>query len=290
MTTDKAHEPFDGDERNHKGHDAAHAQDGDLVGAKRAALNEVLDQLERARTKHDGDGQEERKLGRHRTRAAQQQAADDGGTGAGCTRHQRKHLEAADAQRRLPAQVLERGDGAKVQVLVIVLILDNGRSRRRKVRTGGTSARHHGARTKRTCDGHFLALAGTPILDHDKQHAVHDERQRHDGSVVEMLLHPVVERQADRRGGNTAEHDLAPQHPRIATTILSLAGRERIELVEEQHADGQNGAKLNHNQEHIPERLAHVHLDELVHQDHVTRRRNRQPFGNALDQAHEGRF
>ena len=41
VTTDKAHEPLDGDERNHKGHDAAHAQDGDLVGAKRAALNEV---------------------------------------------------------------------------------------------------------------------------------------------------------------------------------------------------------------------------------------------------------
>ena len=105
-----------------------------------------------------------------------------------------------------------------------------------------------------------------------------------------MLLHPVVERQTDRRGGNAAEHNLAPQHPGVATALLALAGRERIELMEEQHTDGQNGAELNHDQEHIPERLAHVHLDELVHQDHVTGRRNRQPFGDALDQAHEGRF
>ena len=105
-----------------------------------------------------------------------------------------------------------------------------------------------------------------------------------------MLLHPVVKRQTDRRGGNATEHNLAPQHPGVATALLALAGRKRVEIVEEQDADGQNGAKLNHDQEHIPERLAHVHLDELVHQDHVTGRRNRQPFGNALDQAHEGRF
>ena len=105
-----------------------------------------------------------------------------------------------------------------------------------------------------------------------------------------MLLHPVVERQADCRGGNAAKHNLAPQHPGVAAALLALAGRERIELMEEQHADGQNGAELNHDQEHVPERLAHVHLDELVHQDHVTGRRNRQPFGDALDQAHEGRF
>ena len=158
------------------------------------------------------------------------------------------------------------------------------------MRTGGTSTRHHSTRTKRTGNGHFLALVRAPVLDHDKQHAVHNERQRHDGSIVEMLLHPVVERQTDRRGGNAAEHNLAPQHPGVATALLTLAGRERVELMEEQHTDGQNGAELNHNQEHIPERLAHVHLDELVHQDHVTGRRNRQPFGDALDQAHEGRF
>ena len=105
-----------------------------------------------------------------------------------------------------------------------------------------------------------------------------------------MLLHPVVERQTDRRRRNAAEHNLAPQHPGVATALLALAGRERIELMEEQHTDGQNGAELNHDQEHIPERLAHVHLDELVHQDHVTGRRDGQPFGDALDQAHEGRF
>ena len=290
MTADEAHEPLDSDERNHKGHNAAHAQDGDLVGTERTALDEILDQLERTRAKHDRDGQEERKLGRHRTRAAQKQAADDGGTGARRARNQREHLEASDAQCGLPTQVLERGDGTKVQILVIALILSGSRGGRRKVRTGGTSTRHHGTRTKRTGKSGLVALVRAPVLDHDKQHAVHNERQRHDGSIVEMLLHPVVERQADRRRRNATEHNLAPQHPGVATALLALAGRERIELMEEQHTDGQNGAELNHDQEHIPERLAHVHLDELVHQDHVTGRRNRQPFGDALDQAHEDRF
>ena len=158
------------------------------------------------------------------------------------------------------------------------------------MRTGGASARHHSTRTKRTGKSGLVALVRAPVLNHDKQYAVHNERQRHDGSIIEMLLHPVVKRQTDRRGGNATEHNLAPQHPGVATALLALAGRKRVEVVEEQDADGQNGAKLNHDQEHIPERLAHVHLDELIHQDHVTGRGNRQPFGDALDQAHEGRF
>ena len=289
MTANEAHEPLDGDERNHKGHNAAHAQDSDLVGTERTALNKVLDQLERTRAKHDRDGQEERKLGRHRTRAAQKQATDDGGARARRTRHQREHLEATDAQCGLPAQVLERSDETKVQVIVIV-VCSGSRSGCGKVCASGTPTRRHGTRTKRTGKSSLLALARAPVLDHDKQHAIHDERQRHDGSIVEMLLHPVVERQADCRGGNAAEHNLAPQHPGVATALLALAGRKRVKVVEEQDANGQNGAKLDHDQEHIPERLAHVHLDELVHQDHVTSRRNGQPFGDALDQAHKGRF
>ena len=71
VTADETHKPLDGDKRNHKGHDAAHAQDGDLVGAEGATLNEVLDQLERTCAKHNGNSQEERELRRHRARAAQ---------------------------------------------------------------------------------------------------------------------------------------------------------------------------------------------------------------------------
>ena len=288
MTAHEAHKPLDGNERHHKGDDAAHAQDGDLVGAEGTALNKVLDQLERTCAKHNGNSQEERELRRHRACAAQQQAADDSGTGARCARNQRKYLEATDTQRGLPAQIFERSDGAKVQAIVIVC--GGSRSGRGKMRTSGASARHHGTRTERTGKSGLIALVRAPVLNHDKQHAVHNERQRHDGSIVEMLFHPVVERQTDRRGGNAAEHNLAPQHPGVATALLALAGRKRVKVVEEQDADGQNGAKLNHDQKHIPERLAHVHLDELVHQDHVTRRRNGQPFGDALDQTHESRF
>ena len=62
VTADEAHEPLDGDERDHKSDDAAHTQDGDLVSAEGTALDKVLDQLEGARAKHNGDGQEEREL------------------------------------------------------------------------------------------------------------------------------------------------------------------------------------------------------------------------------------
>ena len=57
--------------------------------------------------------------------------------------------------------------------------------------------------------------------------------------------------------------------------------------MEKQHADGENRAKLNHDEEHVPKRLGNVHLDELVNQDHVPGGRDGQPFGDALDESHK---
>ena len=105
-----------------------------------------------------------------------------------------------------------------------------------------------------------------------------------------MLLHEVVERKTDEGSGNASQDDLAPQAPRGGAPLRSLARRERVEVVEVHHDDGQNGTQLNDNEEHVPELLGDVELDELVDENHVARRGHRQPLGDALDEAKERRF
>ena len=105
-----------------------------------------------------------------------------------------------------------------------------------------------------------------------------------------MGLHEVVERDADDRRGYAAEHDLAPQGPGAAAPLGALRRGERVQLMEEQHADGEDGAQLDDDLEHVPELLGHVQLDELVHQDEMAGRGDGQPLGDALDDAQERGF
>ena len=105
-----------------------------------------------------------------------------------------------------------------------------------------------------------------------------------------MIFHPIVQRQADNRRRNASEHDLAPKLPRVAAPLLALAGRKRIELMKKQHADSKDCTQLNNHQKHVEKCLAHVELDKLIDQDHMTGRRDGQPFRDALDQTQEGRF
>ena len=105
-----------------------------------------------------------------------------------------------------------------------------------------------------------------------------------------MLLHEVVERDTDNRRGQAAHDYLAPQIPGGTALLSRLAKAERQQVTYEQHAYGENGAELDDDEKHVPEFLGDVQLDELVHQDHVTRRRDGQPLRDALDQAKEGGF
>ena len=157
--------------------------------------------------------------------------------------------------------------------------------------------RARGTGSGQRAGGHELhTLGGAAPLDHDERHAVCHERGGDHGRVVEVLLHPVVQRQADRRGGDAAQHDLAPELPGIAPAVLALRGAERIQLVEKQHADSQDGTELDNHEVHIDEggvarRVGvHAHLHELVHQDHMARGRDRQPLRDALDDAQQHRF
>ena len=84
MALDVIHQEADDRKAHAEGHHAAHHQHGDLgAGHDRTAQYE-LDHLEQRSTRHDRDGQIESELGHAGTGQAQQQAAHDGGTGAGC--------------------------------------------------------------------------------------------------------------------------------------------------------------------------------------------------------------
>ena len=95
---------------------------------------------------------------------------------------------------------------------------------------------------------------------------------------------------ADDRRGQAAHDDLAPQAPRGATLLARLAKAKRQQVAYEQHTYSENGAKLDDDKEHVPEFLGDVELDELVDQDHVPRRGDRQPLRDALDQTEKRGF
>ena len=50
-----------------------------------------------------------------------------------------------------------------------------------------------------------------PALDQDKSDAVNDQHQRHHNAVVQVVVHPVVQQDAQHRGGQAGNDDLEPQ-------------------------------------------------------------------------------
>ena len=106
MLLHKAHEEADSRKRYHKGYDTARKENGRLGAGERVALEEVLHQAQARGAHHNGDGQVERELRHNGARAPQDEAADDGGAGARGARHNGEHLEEADAQGRLPVEVV----------------------------------------------------------------------------------------------------------------------------------------------------------------------------------------
>ncbi len=137
---------------------------------------------------------------------------------------------------------------------------------------------------------HGLGLAqalAVAALEHDEDDAVQDEHRGHDDLVVEVLVYPIIEREAEDRGGNATDHDHPPQPPRALLLGRALARREGVELVEVQDEHGEDGADLDHHEEQGEELFRYLQLDELVDEDHVAGRRDGKPFGDALDDADE---
>ena len=148
--------------------------------------------------------------------------------------------------------------------------------------------------------GHRGAAA---VVHHQEQHAVQDQRGGHHGGVVQMLIQPVVQRQADDGRGHAGDEDQPPKPPdvqpqpgnQLLAQVRALGGRlvglaEGPQFVKVQHHHGQNGTQLDDYPEHTHKCIAQLELNDLLQQDHVAGAGDGQPFGDALHDAHEHRL
>ena len=110
-------------------------------------------------------------------------------------------------------------------------------------------------------------------------------------AVVEVLLHKVVERDADERRRQARKHDLAPERPRGAPALATLARAKRVELVEEQHAHPQGWAPswITTRNMFMNSSLTFSLMNSST-KIMWPRARDGQPLGDALDQAEKCRF
>ena len=123
------------------------------------------------------------------------------------------------------------------------------------------------------------------VLHIEEPKAIDDQSSGHHPGGHEVLIHPVVQGQAHHRRGDAGQHHLAPQVPSVPLLADRLAGRKWIEPMEKQQQYRQNSAQLNYIAVHIHKFCGDVELDELIHQNEVSRRADGQPLRNALHHA-----
>ena len=131
---------------------------------------------------------------------------------------------------------------------------------------------------------------GAAVLHHEEEHTVQNQHGGYGDVVVEVCLHPIVQRADDqhRQGGG---YHLEPQVPHAGLgDDLALPQPEGPQLIPEQHHHGQNGTQLDDHPEHGHEFFTGIELDDLFHQNHVTGGGDGQPLGNALHDTHQDRF
>ena len=128
------------------------------------------------------------------------------------------------------------------------------------------------------------------VLHNEEQDAVQDQHGSNGDVIVEVIFHPVVQRADDkhRQGGG---HHLEPQAPDAGlgndAAPLHAKGPQ---LAPEQHHHRHDGTQLDDHPEHGHELFTCIEFDDLLQQDHMTGGRDREPFGNALHNAHQDRF
>ena len=202
-----------------------------------------------ARACHRRYGEEEAELRRRRARTAHQNTTQNRRSRTARARHKRQHLEQTNHQCHAHVNQLDILDaGAAVRVL--------------------------------------------PLLHQNERYAVKNQHRRDHRSVMQVRIHPVVKRNTDDCTGQNGDHDLEPQHNGVhlkqPDEALALFGHfEGPELGEVQQHNRQNRAELNDHLEHGLKRIGHLQLNELIQQNHVSRRADGQPLGNALHNAEE---
>ena len=153
------------------------------------------------------------------------------------------------------------------------------------------------ANTQRKTNTNLLHIAHAHILsssrfalEDDKRDTIEYKHCRHHRRSMQVLIHPIIQRQTNQCTGDDCNNHHDPQHHRIHLqpghkSLPLFAFPERPELRKIQHDHCKNCTKLNDHIEHLHERLAHLHLNEFIQKNHMTGRADRQPFRNAFHHA-----
>lgn len=128
------------------------------------------------------------------------------------------------------------------------------------------------------------------VFDDDEQNPVDDQRHRHHCRVQQVFVGPVVQWQADGSRRDTSDDYFFPDIPSLRFFFLAFAWGEGIQFVKINDDYGEDGAELNHIEEHFLECLGKVQLDELFNQDHMSGAADWQPFGDTLNDAEDDCF
>ena len=91
--------------------------------------------------------------------------------------------------------------------------------------------------------------------------------------------------QTQQRRGKHGHKHLDPQTPDHLSLLFIFLAVEGVELIPKDHQHGGDGAQLDDHLKHFVEFVGHLQLEHLVKQDQMTRGRDGQPLGNALDDA-----
>ena len=104
MLLDIAHQELDCKDGNHKCNHHTDYQNQYLCSCKSKA---EFQQLQKAGSEHNRNAKEEGKLSCNGTGGTNQDSSDNGGTGSGSSRNNRKNLEAANQKCSLESQIFQ---------------------------------------------------------------------------------------------------------------------------------------------------------------------------------------
>jgi hypothetical protein len=131
----------------------------------------------------------------------------------------------------------------------------------------------------------IVAALHQPLDDEDGDAADHQRPGDHH-RLAEQRLDMLVERQADHRGGNEGDHQVAQEAPRDRVA-LKQPHRDCPEGAPVEHHHRQDRAELDDDVEHRPG--GGVIAEQLGSEDQMASGRDGQEFGDPLDNAEEDR-
>ena len=127
------------------------------------------------------------------------------------------------------------------------------------------------------------------VFDNDKEDAVEDECGGDDNRCFQMFIDEIVKENCCHSAGDAGNHNLEPHAEDIClykwTAFVGVV--ERPHFVPEVEHNRKDCTKLDNHKEHFLEFFAGVNGEKFVHQQHMARGGDWQPFGDAFHYAEE---